>query len=101
MGSCCNSSFILTVQTDVAEVLEENFGNIAFYGNRVLQLKQDIDTAWYKSYIDLAKQFKEFMIENHLQLQWKGALKAEDFFKIHLGDSFSEISGGRKASADA
>ena len=65
MDCFCNFIFI-NLKPDVTEAVEENFGNIPFYGNKVLQLKQEKDTAWYKAYLEICKSFKEFMSENAL-----------------------------------
>ncbi len=55
--------------------MTEGLSNIDFYGNKVLQLKQDADTDWYKSYKDLCAAFKKYVIQNKDEglLEWKGS----------------------------
>jgi hypothetical protein len=64
------------------EYFEENLNNIDFYGFKVLQLKQEKDTAWQKAYKDLAKTFGDFMIQNKSTVTvWSGSNdNALDFF---------------------
>ena len=55
----------------------ESLANIDFYGNKVLMLKQEKDTAWYKAYKDIAKAFKEFIVKNaHDIMEWTGSQNA-------------------------
>jgi hypothetical protein len=57
----------------VKEFMPETLANIDFNGNKVLQLKQDKDTAWYKSYKDLASAFTNFIVEHREDVtEWKG-----------------------------
>ena len=67
----------------VKEYLEENLKNIDFYGFKVLQLKQEKDSAWQKAYRDLARVFVEFMVANEDKLTvWTGSNPAaEQFFE--------------------
>lgn len=61
--------------------MKENLSNIDFYGNKVLQMKQEKDTAWYKAYKDLAAAFTHFILKNEVGTEeWKGKQGAEDFF---------------------
>jgi len=67
--------------SSLEETVTESLKNIDFYGNKVLQLKQDKDTAWYKSLKAIAAAFTQFVLDNMLSEDpWTGNLKAEDFF---------------------
>jgi hypothetical protein len=48
----------------IQEYVDESLANIDFYGNKVLQLKQEKDTAWQHAYKALVKAFAEFIISN-------------------------------------
>lgn len=55
------------------ELMNENLKNIDFYGNKVLQLKQDKDSNWYKSYKNVAAAFTQFILEHEVGVEeWKG-----------------------------
>ncbi len=57
-------------------------------------MKQEKDTAWYRSYKDLAAAFTNFIIDNEVgQEEWKGAQKAEDFFGAQSGLAFAQRNG--------
>ena len=75
--------------------MDETFTNIAFYGNKVLTLKQENDTKWYNAYRDIAKAFKDFIIENDKsgELEWKGSQNATDFFKSQKGQTYKQKDG--------
>lgn len=51
---------------------EEVANAINFYGFKVLQLKQDADTAWQKAYIAVAKAFIDFVEDNKEATEWAG-----------------------------
>jgi hypothetical protein len=79
---------------------EEAINAINFYGFKVLQLKQDKDTAWQKAYIAVAKALVEFVASNKDVIQeWSGQATATDFFASQLGKSEQQFRGGNTSSA--
>jgi adenylyl cyclase-associated protein len=78
---------------------EETINTINFYGFKVLQLKQDPDTAWQKAYIALARAFIDFVINNKDEIgDWKGQGDAAAFFAEQLGKSEKAFRGGAPAA---
>ncbi len=78
------------------EYLEENLKNIDFYGFKVLQLKKDPDSAWYKAYKAVATAFSELISDasEQGQLAWKGSnADAEGVFNSTLGQSEKAFRG--------
>lgn len=60
---------------------EETINAINFYGFKVLQLKQDKDTAWQKAYVAIARAFVDFVVNNKDEVgEWKGASEAAEFW---------------------
>ena len=52
---------------------DEAINAINFYGFKVLQMKQDPDTAWQKAYIALARAFVEYLQSNKDEVSsWNG-----------------------------
>jgi len=52
---------------------DEALNAINFYGYKVLQLKQDPDTAWQKAYTSIASTFLNFVFDNKDDIhEWKG-----------------------------
>lgn len=39
---------------EIKDHLDEVIGQIPFYGNKVLTMDKELDTAWYNAYFDLA-----------------------------------------------
>lgn len=77
------------MQSDVEEYLPETLSGIDFYGFKVLQLKQEKDTAWMKAYKDIAQAFVKFIKDNKEDVTaWKGKQpNAVEFFNSQLGKS--------------
>lgn len=60
---------------------EESMNSINFYGFKVLQLKQEADSAWQKAYNALAKAFIDFIAGNKEDAtKWNGTNATADFF---------------------
>ena len=79
---------------------EEAINAINFYGFKVLQLKQDNDTAWQKAYIALAKAFLDFLDSNKETVtSWSGQSTVADFFPGQLGKSEAEFRNPGQATA--
>lgn len=72
-------------QDELRDTISEFFGQIPFYGNKVLKLEKELDTAWYHAYFALAKAVTDFFIERCDGIaEWNGkddAAGAEAFFK--------------------
>jgi len=67
---------------------------INFYGFKVLQLKQDKDTAWQKAYIAIARSLVDFVVNNKDEIgDWKGAADAAEFWANQYGKSEKEFRG--------
>ena len=65
---------------------EEAINAINFYGFKVIQLKQDLDTAWQRAYIALAKAFVDYLESNKETVQsWSGPAAVADFFPSQVG----------------
>jgi len=71
---------------DLKDYLNENYNAIFFFGNKVLKLDKDLDTAWFNAYKEVAHAHYEF-VNSRLDsiLEWGGSVDgAEAFIK---GDS--------------
>ena len=74
---------------------EETINTINFYGFKVLQLKQDKDSAWQKAYVAIARAFVDFVVNHNDEVgEWKGAADAGEFWATQLGKSEKEFRGG-------
>eukprot|EP00347_Sterkiella_histriomuscorum_P014950 403358884 len=92
--------FAWFAQSDIKDTLEELLKQIDFYGFKVLQLKQENDTVWYKAYKDLAKTFVDFIADRaDKAVQWTGSNdNAEEVFQSQLGQSEQLFRGGAPAT---
>lgn len=55
------------------DYLDENVPNIDFYGNKVLQLKQEPHTKWYKAYKGVILALSDYVRTHSVELiSWKG-----------------------------
>ncbi len=74
--------------------MEENKTAPDFYGNRVLGLKKDVDTAWWKAYKALVIAFYEFIVGNEIDvLAWGGENDVETEFGKHNGQAWATKTG--------
>jgi len=55
---------MFTDENSLTDMITEYHANVAFYGNKVLKLKQEKDEAWVNAYFDLCLEFKNFAVKN-------------------------------------
>jgi hypothetical protein len=78
-------------ESAMKDSMKEQFDQISFYGNKILMMKKDKDTAWYNAYKDLAYKMIKFINEREETiLLWNGS---EDGAKVQA----FVTSGGSQA----
>ncbi len=57
----------------VKDMMKEYVDQVTFYGNRVLKLDKQLDTAWYDSYKKLYLAHYNFVVERYETIsEWTG-----------------------------
>lgn len=69
--------------SEMEEGFKERYDGIYFYGNKVLKLDKEKDSAWFNAYSAVAKAHFEFLDQRRdTILEWKGTEdNAADIFK--------------------
>jgi len=85
-------------QDELRDNVKEFFGQIPFYGNKVIKLEKEADTKWYTAYLDLAQSVHDFLVERCDGIQdWTGkedAAGAEAYFN----ETVEAVKGGNLPS---
>ena len=58
------------------EQMKELFEAVFFYGNKVLKLEKELDTAWFNAYKDLVQAHFDFIMKRADDLTWSGKEKS-------------------------
>lgn len=90
------------IAPDLKEYLDENVPAIDFYGNKVLMLKQEPHTKWFKAFKAIVQALGKWVRMNKVELgQWKGSEDAAKVWGVQNGKAWAAKNGGSVSAQTA